>query len=162
MELRSVVTAVETLHAAEKYLCQGLVKECVHYLASQLNTENVLQIFQRTRLYVPTDDPAQPSAPPLDVIDRSPSIDSLSAQQQQQEHEFRQLQQQQQLEQQQQRMSWCSYLINQCLEFIDKNASGVLASEVILGYTLTFRVREAGRSGPPGSGESCPVDTSDA
>ena len=53
MELRSVVTAVETLHAAQKYLCDGLMEICVQYLAEQLSTDNVLKILQRCSVYAP-------------------------------------------------------------------------------------------------------------
>lgn len=53
VELRSVVTAVETLHAAQKYLCDGLMEICVEYLAEQLSNDNVLQILQRCRIYAP-------------------------------------------------------------------------------------------------------------
>lgn len=119
VELRSVVTAVETLHAAEKYLCHGLLKDCVQYLASQLTIDNVLPILRRTRLYTPADDPTpRPSAPPLDESSAmAVSVDNT-------EDQVRRLQQQQQ------RAGLCSYLLDQCLEFIDTNASGVLASEV--------------------------------
>lgn len=122
VELRSVVTAVETLHAAEKYLCDGLMKICATYLASQLNPDNVLQIYQRARFYAPPEEKAaEPSAPSLDDImdDQSglplhptasyPAVISQSAS-----------------------SCWCSFLMNSCLEFVDKNASAVLTSEVIL------------------------------
>lgn len=119
VELRSVLTALETLHAAEKYLCDGLMKICATYLAGQLNAENVLHIYQRTSLYPSAGEEQslssnQPTAPPLEEFD---STETRS-----QEH--------QQNVEQKPRSSWCSFLLNSCLDFIDKNARAVLSSEV--------------------------------
>jgi hypothetical protein len=121
VELRSVTTAMETLHAAEKYLCDGLMKISATYLAGQLNPENVLYIYQRTCMYpeagnresVLAED-NQPSAPPLEEFNNTESSQTnVDAQTQS-------------------RSNWCSFLLNNCLEFIDKNASAVLRSEVRL------------------------------
>ena len=110
IELRSVLTAMETLHAAEKYLCDGLMKICANYLANQLNADNVLHIYQRICMYPlatmqqPSQD--QPSFLPLEEID---SIESQNTSKE---------------------SIWCSFLLNCCLEFIDRNARDVLVSEV--------------------------------
>ena len=127
VELRTVVTAVETLHAAEKYLCDGLMKICATYLASQLTADNVLPIYQSARLYAPPVreevGPAEPSAPSLDQIetDHQPTrlADDLSSDVNQSTASC-----------------WCSFLMNSCLEFIDKNATAVLNSEVIYKYKI--------------------------
>jgi len=121
VELRSVVTAVETLHAAQKYLCDGLMEICVQYLAEQLSTDNVLKILQRCSVYAPVpsqdqlDNDNAPSAPPLDVIEMPlvsmPDVPDGPVYRQQQQK------------------CWFSLLMNHCLHFIDKNASAVLASE---------------------------------
>jgi hypothetical protein len=113
---------METLHAAEKYLCEGLMKICATYLADQLNTENVLYIYQRTCMYPEAGHQEsglagridnRPSAPPLEEFN-APNAESPQANAQTQS-----------------RSTWCSFLLNSCLEFIDKNASAVLLSEVI-------------------------------
>lgn len=125
------MTALETLHAAEKYLCDGLMKICATYLAGQLNSENVLYIYQRTSMYpeashhqsLSSNIDNRPSAPPLE--DYSASSEGS--------------QQQNANSQAPSRSSWCSFLLNSCLEFIDKNASAVLCSEVI---TLFFHQQE--------------------
>ncbi|EFX70969.1 hypothetical protein DAPPUDRAFT_327656 [Daphnia pulex] len=120
VELRSVSTAMETLHAAEKYLCEGLMKICATYLADQLNTENVLYIYQRTCMYPEAGHQEsglagridnRPSAPPLEEFN-APNAESPQANAQTQS-----------------RSTWCSFLLNSSLEFIDKNASAVLLSE---------------------------------
>ena len=114
IELGSVATAVKTLHTAEKYLCDGLLKLCVSYLSSQLNTENVFQILQAVRIYVEATNPDalvlklnqdQQNTPFWRAFQEDPKYDpcvKLSAQ-----------------------------LIDNCLEFIDKNATAVLSTEVI-------------------------------
>jgi hypothetical protein len=119
---------METLHAAEKYLCEGLMKICATYLADQLNTENVLYIYQRTCMYPEAGHQEsglagridnRPSAPPLEEFN-APNAESPQANAQTQS-----------------RSTWCSFLLNSCLEFIDKNASAVLLSEVIqLRYSV--------------------------
>lgn len=121
VELRSALTALETLHAAEKYLCGGLAKICATYLANQLNQENVLYVYQRTCMYHQVDNSqsvssgdTQPSAPSLEQF-HSPNIIGSQLNQ---------------TTQQLARSSWCSFLLNSCLEFIDRNASAVLLSEV--------------------------------
>lgn len=122
VELRSVMTALETLHAAEKYLCDGLMKICATYLVGQLNPQNVLFIYQRTSMYPEADHQQSPSS----NVDNRPSAPPLEdcgtpgGESQQQNANL----------QTQSRSSWCSFLLNSCLEFIDKNASAVLCSEV--------------------------------
>ncbi|KAK4027169.1 hypothetical protein OUZ56_016181 [Daphnia magna] len=121
VELRSVMTALETLHAAEKYLCDGLMKICATYLVGQLNPQNVLFIYQRTSMYPEADHQQSPSS----NVDNRPSAPPLEdcgtpgGESQQQNANL----------QTQSRSSWCSFLLNSCLEFIDKNASAVLCSE---------------------------------
>ncbi len=118
VELRSVVTAVETLHAAEKYICDGLMKICATYLAGQLSPDNVLQIYRRARFYAPPDRPdVEPSAPSLEDIISD---------------EEGRLQKQSVVSNSQPSVGscWCSFLVNECLKFIDTNASAVLTSEV--------------------------------
>ena len=113
------MTALETLHAAEKYLCEGLMKLCATYLAGQLNSENVLYVYQRICMYpqagnrenVPIDN--QPSAPPLEELNDQ----SIGSQENQKPHQHP-------------RSSWCSFLLNSCLEYIDKNSTAILRSEV--------------------------------
>ncbi len=113
---------METLHAAEKYLCEGLMKICATYLADQLNTENVLYIYQRTCMYPEAGHQIsglgridnRPSAPPLEEFN-APNAESPQANAQTQS-----------------RSTWFSFLLNSCFEFIDKNASAVLLSEVII------------------------------
>lgn len=112
------MTALETLHAAEKYLCEGLMKLCATYLVGQLNSENVLYVYQRICMYPQAANrntvvDNQPSAPPLEEL--SP-LNTRSQGDQEAHH--------------QSRSSWCSFLLNSCLEFIDKNATAVLRSEV--------------------------------
>lgn len=92
------------------------MKQCVIYLSGQLTSENVLQIYQRCRFYLPTNF-NQPSAPPLEEIDLvQPSPMNISLDNQSIANQAR--------------LNWCSYLMNSCLEFIDENASTVLSSEV--------------------------------
>ena len=120
---------METLHAAEKYLCDGLMKICATYLVGQLNPENVLYIYQRTCMYpeaghqesVLAEMDNRPSAPPLEEFN-APNTESPQANANANAHV-------------QSRSSWCSFLLNSCLEFIDKNASAVLLSEVQLLYS---------------------------
>ena len=93
----------------------GLMKQCVIYLSGQLTTENVLQIYQRCRFYIPTNFD-QPSAPLLEEIDLEPSPMKISLENQSIANQAR--------------LNWCSYLMNSCLEFIEENASIILSSEV--------------------------------
>ena len=120
IELRSVLTAMETLHAAEKYLCEGLMKICANYLANQLNADNVLHIYQRTCLYPLAKlqhlSHDQPSAPPLEDIDSESQNTSRVS-------------------------NWCSFLLNCCLEFIDRNARDVLVSEVNSVETAFYKIQ---------------------
>lgn len=103
------------------------MKICVEYLTSQLNTDNVLHIFERSRLYAPASVVAAaaaaaamadhaPSAPPMDSSHNGGGEDGGEGQQ----------------------SFWCGYLLERCLDFVDDNASAVLASEVgnLANFTL--------------------------
>ncbi|XP_065580730.1 BTB/POZ domain-containing protein 6-like isoform X3 [Artemia franciscana] len=114
VDLRSVHTAVATLHASQQYLCSELTECCVDYLGKNLTISNVLQVLQHVLLYCPSGcrpnyeapDPtpaltSDPTAPPLESF--TPVIQDGS--------------------------SVCSLLVKKCLDFIDKNASILLNSE---------------------------------
>ncbi|XP_025409717.1 BTB/POZ domain-containing protein 2-like isoform X1 [Sipha flava] len=51
VELKSVVTALETLRLANKYMCVDLVNECIVYLTRNLTVDTVLMVYQAARLY---------------------------------------------------------------------------------------------------------------
>lgn len=51
VELKSVVTALETLGLANKYMCVELVNECIVYLTRNLTVDTVLMVYQAARLY---------------------------------------------------------------------------------------------------------------
>ena len=138
-----MITALETFQAAEKYLCEGtyshnlkfkhqvnnlicclgLMKACVTYLNSQLTVENVLQIYQRIRVYLPAnfDQPSAPSLEEIDIVE--PSSFNIFLDHQSIKNQAR--------------LNWCSHLMNNCLEFIEINASTVLGSEVRT-YEISF------------------------
>lgn len=44
LSLQSPETSIETLKAAHKYQCAGLVRKCVNHLIGLISTENVLLI----------------------------------------------------------------------------------------------------------------------
>ncbi|XP_050443824.1 BTB/POZ domain-containing protein 2-like isoform X2 [Adelges cooleyi] len=78
VELKSVVTALETLALANKYMCVDLVDECIGYLTRNVAVDTVLMVYQAARLYggqtVPRDgtcsSPAvtRATAPPLEDL----------------------------------------------------------------------------------------------
>lgn len=51
VELKSVVTALETLGLANKYMCVDLVDKCIVYLTRNLTVDTVLVVYQAARLY---------------------------------------------------------------------------------------------------------------
>ncbi|XP_015369479.1 PREDICTED: BTB/POZ domain-containing protein 2-like isoform X2 [Diuraphis noxia] len=51
VELKSVVTALETLGLANKYMCVDLVDECIVYLTRNLTVDTVLMVYHAARLY---------------------------------------------------------------------------------------------------------------
>lgn len=51
VQLQSVATALHTLYAAVKYQCGGLVKMCVLYLDSKLDSSSVLEVYRDLRMY---------------------------------------------------------------------------------------------------------------
>ncbi|XP_077289542.1 BTB/POZ domain-containing protein axundead [Arctopsyche grandis] len=108
--LPSVATARATLEAAHKYICPGLVRECVSYLDLNLSSTTVLEIFQDLRFFcsrVPP--PGVPTAPPLYAIDNS--YNESRAEETMTET--------------------CDSLLHNCLIFIDDNADEVLQQERI-------------------------------
>lgn len=64
VSLQSVSTALSTLYAAQKYLCPGLVRECLVYLDSAISSVNALQVYEHLRVH----SGHAPSAPPLEVL----------------------------------------------------------------------------------------------
>lgn len=51
VELKSVMTALETLGLANKYMCVDLVDECIVYLTCNLTVDTVLMVYRAARLY---------------------------------------------------------------------------------------------------------------
>lgn len=51
VDLKSVLTALETLGLANKYMCVGLVDECIVYLTRNLTVDTVLMVYRAARLY---------------------------------------------------------------------------------------------------------------
>lgn len=51
VELKSVMTALETLGLANKYMCVDLVDECIVYLTRNLTVDTVLMVYRAARLY---------------------------------------------------------------------------------------------------------------
>lgn len=51
VQLQSVSTALHTLYAAFKYQCGGLVKMCVLYLDSKLDSSTVLEVYRHLGVY---------------------------------------------------------------------------------------------------------------
>lgn len=51
VELKSVITALETLGLANKYMCVDLVDECIVFLMRNLTVDTVLMVYQAARLY---------------------------------------------------------------------------------------------------------------
>nr|CAD7267241.1 unnamed protein product [Timema shepardi] len=60
--LQSVATALSTLQAANKYMCDGLVHTCIEYLDLHLDTTTVIDVYQVVNMYASN---CTPSAPPL-------------------------------------------------------------------------------------------------
>ena len=69
-QIRSEQTCLQTMYAANKYLCTSLFLHCVECLDNFLRPDNVLRIMQAIRCFVPhgMDVAATygPSAPPLE------------------------------------------------------------------------------------------------
>lgn len=107
----SVATARATLEAAHKYICPGLVYDCVSYLDLNLTPTIVLEIFQDLRFFcsrVPTTSNA-PTAPSFQAINNS----SNNARAEESMTEA------------------CDSLMHNCLLYIDDNADSVLQQERI-------------------------------
>lgn len=51
VDLKSVLTALETLGLANKYMCVGLVDECIIYLTRNLTVDTALMVYRAARLY---------------------------------------------------------------------------------------------------------------
>nr|CAD7432923.1 unnamed protein product [Timema monikensis] len=62
VHLQSVATALSTLQAANKYMCDGLVHTCIEYLDLHLDTATVIDVYQVVNMYASN---CTPSAPPL-------------------------------------------------------------------------------------------------
>ncbi|PNF42920.1 hypothetical protein B7P43_G11846 [Cryptotermes secundus] len=73
VQLQSVSTALHTLYAAFKYQCGGLVKICVRYLDSQLDSSSVLEVYRHLRIYY------NPSVLPHSDIQHNSSSSQLSS-----------------------------------------------------------------------------------
>ncbi|KAK9502818.1 hypothetical protein O3M35_011520 [Rhynocoris fuscipes] len=105
--LDSVSTALSTLYAAQKYLCPGLMRQCIAYLDSSLDCNNALQIYEHIRIHSGQSKVA--SAPPLEQItatpDRNDNFDTM--------------------------LVLCNSLLHNCLLFIDRHAVDILNQESI-------------------------------
>ncbi|XP_073968916.1 BTB/POZ domain-containing protein 3-like [Rhodnius prolixus] len=105
VHLQSVSTALSTLYAAQKYLCPGLMRQCIAYLDSCMDVTNVLQIYEHIRVYSGQSKVA--SAPPIEQItatpDRNDNFDTM--------------------------LILCNSLLHNCLLFIDSNAVDIFNQE---------------------------------
>lgn len=82
VELKSVVTALETLGLANKYMCVDLVDECIVYLTRNLTVDTVLMVYQAARLYggqtAPRpEQPRAPCSPPPQARATAPPLQDL-------------------------------------------------------------------------------------
>lgn len=105
VEIRSTDTALCTLYVAHKYLCSGLMAECVNYLDKNMNGSNCLEIYQHVRLHC---GPHQPPSAPREG-ENVPDMDELFS------HSI----------------NMCAELMWNCSRFIDSNADSVLGEEGI-------------------------------
>jgi hypothetical protein len=111
VQLPSVATARATLEAAHKYICPGLIYECVSYLDLHLSPSTALEIFQDLRYFcsrIPTPGNA-PTAPSLHALS-NPANDSRTAESM---------------------TEFCDSLMHNCLLYIDENAESILRQERI-------------------------------
>lgn len=138
VQLKSVSTALHTLYAAFKYQCGGLVRICVMYLDSQLDSSSVLEVYRHLRVYYnPTVSPhaniqdnssssqlaCSPSAPPEENIGyRDPTAAVLGGPYQCLPTCSEDITD---------AMSYCGALHHNCLEFIDLHTKEVLEQEKV-------------------------------
>ncbi|XP_063241685.1 BTB/POZ domain-containing protein 2-like [Bacillus rossius redtenbacheri] len=115
VQLQSVTTALATLQAADKYMCDGLVRTCVQYLDLTLEPASVLDVLQTARVYCRDDHhAARPSAPP------SPE-DPDPVEEEEEEHPSTAPATE----------DACSALLHNCLQFVDLHADEVLSQEAV-------------------------------
>ncbi|XP_021939203.1 BTB/POZ domain-containing protein 3-like isoform X2 [Zootermopsis nevadensis] len=132
VQLQSVPTALHTLYAAFKYQCGGLVKICVLYLDSQLDSSSVLEVYSHLRIYYdPTvsshrniqdnSSSAGPSAPPMEATACGSHIPSVSVE----GYQFLPAGSEDITD----AMSYCGALQHNCLYYIDMHTKEVLEQE---------------------------------
>ncbi|XP_050533221.1 BTB/POZ domain-containing protein 2-like isoform X2 [Daktulosphaira vitifoliae] len=121
VELKSVVTALETLALANKYMCVDLVDECISYLTRNLTVDTVLMVYQAARLYGGqtvrrescTPDVTRATAPPLqDLMPSTVSEDAHAEAFARMVHHY-------------------DTLLAYCGAFIDRNADRVMTDESV-------------------------------
>lgn len=129
VELKSVVTALETLGLANKYMCVDLVDECIVYLTRNMTVDTVLMVYQAARLYggqtaprhehrqrTPCSPPAQAraTAPPLqDLMPATAAADDAHAE------AFARM------------VRHYDTLLAYCGAFVDRNADRVMTDESV-------------------------------
>lgn len=141
VHLQSVSTALNTLYAAFKYQCGGLVKICVLYLDSEIDRSSVLEIYRHLRIYYdpsllsdhsPQDDSSSsqqssvsPSAPPLEMIiacsrgQISPVQEGACQSLPEHGDDINEV------------MSYCGALQHNCLQYMDLHTREVLEQEQV-------------------------------
>ena len=140
VSIQSLQTAFETLYAALKYQCAGLLRLCVTYLDSKLDDTTVLEIYKHVYLIndpillpqdvhenspssksVPVPSVPIPSAPPLESDDAygGQTLPARTGCQPQISQDFTDA------------IIYCGALHYNCLLYIDKHASDVLKQEKV-------------------------------
>lgn len=129
VELKSVVTALETLGLANKYMCVDLVDECIVYLTRNLTVDTVLMVYQAARLYggqtAPRQDqPRAPCSPPPGARATAPPLQDLmpaeaAAADDAHAEAFARM------------VRHYDTLLAYCVAFVDRNADRVMADESV-------------------------------
>lgn len=127
VELKSVVTALETLRLANKYMCVKLVVECVLYLTCNLTVDTVLMVYEAARLYggqsAPRHEQPAPCSPAVARATAPPLQDLIPAAAQQAEDVH--------AEDLDHMVRHYNMLLAYCGAFIDKNADQVMTDDSV-------------------------------
>lgn len=123
VELKSVVTALETLGLANKYMCVDLVDECIVYLTRNLTVDTVLAVYQAARLYggqtaQRCERPPSPRVPPAVARATAPPLQELMPEDAHAEAFGRMVRH-------------YDTLLAYCSAFIDRNADQVMTDESV-------------------------------
>lgn len=125
VELKSVMTALETLGLANKYMLVNLVVECILYLTHNLTVDTVLMVYQVARLYggqtVPRREDPGPCSPAVARATAPPLQDLMSAAMADDAHS----------ENFDRMIQHYDTLLACCGAFIDKNADQVMMDESV-------------------------------